>query len=220
MKEKKTISIGPKLSLATLGAAILLLVVVLPAEYGIDPTGFGRLTGISKLSETSHAPTRDFGQTMVFNIEEYDPKAERIEQSFNGLIRLEEAPFRNVTIDLEIEDFGEIEHKFIMPTNATLVYTWELLEAKGDGIYVEFHGHPSTKDAPDYPEDFEQAYNKTEGYSQSASFTAPFPGYHGWYMMNLEEGPITVQLKVSGYWEEHKEMYRAVDGKVIKLVEF
>jgi len=38
--------------------------------------------------------------------------------------------------------------------------------------------------------------------------------------MNLEEGPITVRLQVSGYWQEHKEMYRAVDGKVLKTIEF
>ena len=75
-------------------------------------------------------------------------------------------------------------------------------------------------DAPQYPEGFEQAYSKGEGQSQSGSFTAPFPGYHGWYLMNLEEGATTVRLKVSGYWKEHKEMYRAVDGKVINVVEF
>ena len=220
MTEKKSWSIGEKLGLASLGAAILLVTVVLPAEYGIDPTGFGRLTSIGKLSETAPATGHDFGQKMQFNIAEYDVTAEKIEQSIQGLIQLEDTPFRTETIDLKIEDFGEIEHKFIMPTDTTLVYSWEVLEAKGDGIYYEFHGHPSSDDAVNYPEDFEQAYSKGEGTTQSGSFTTPFPGYHGWYLMNLEEGPITVRLKVSGYWQEHKEMYRAVDGKVIKEVEF
>ena len=119
-----------------------------------------------------------------------------------------------------IEDLGEIEHKFVMPVDTTLVYSWEVLDAKGEGIYYEFHGHPSSDDAANYPEGFEQAYSKGEGSAQSGSFTTPFPGYHGWYIMNLEEGPITVRLKVSGYWQEHKEMYRAVDGKVLNVVEF
>ncbi len=89
------------------GAAVLLIAVILPAEYGIDPTGFGRLAGISSLSEKAPAPARDFGQTMVFNIEEYDPTAEQIEQSIRGLIHLEEKPFLTETIDLKIEDFGK-----------------------------------------------------------------------------------------------------------------
>lgn len=220
MKEKKSWSTSSKLGLAVVGAAVLLVTVVLPAEFGIDPTGFGRLTGISTLSETAPTPARDFGQTMIFNIAEYDPTAEKIEQSIQGLIQLEDEPFRTETIDLKIEDFGEIEHKFIMPTDTTLIYSWEVLEAKGDGVYYEFHGHPSSDDAPNYPEGFEQAYSKGEGTTQSGSFTTPFPGYHGWYLMNLEEGPITVRLKVSGYWREHKEMYRAVDGKVLNVVEF
>lgn len=213
-------SIGKKLGLAALGAVILLIAIVLPAEYGIDPTGFGCLTRIGKLSEPAPASSVDFGQTMVFNIGEYDPTAERIEESIQGLINLEDQPFHTETIDLKIEDFGEIEHKFIMAADTTLIYSWEVVEGKGDGVYYEFHGHPSSADAPSYPEGFEQAYSKGEGQSQSGSFTAPFPGYHGWYLMNLEEGAITVRLKVSGYWQEHKEMYRAVDGKVINVVEF
>ena len=220
MSENKSWSIGKKLTLAALGAVILLVMVVLPAEYGIDPTGFGRLTSISKLSESAPAAGQDFGQAMEFNVAEYDVTAEKIEESIQGLIQLEETPFKTETIDLKIEDFGEMEHKFIMPADTTLVYSWEVLGAKGDGLYFEFHGHPSTADAPNYPEGFEQAYSKGEGTSQSGSFTTPFPGYHGWYLMNLEEGEITVRLKVSGYWKEHKEMYRAIDGKVIHTVEF
>lgn len=220
MTDKKSWSIGKKLGLAAFGAAILLVTVVLPAEYGIDPTGFGRMTSISKLSEPAPAAGQDFGQHMEFNIAEYDVTAERIEQSVQGLIHLEEASFQTETLDIMIEDFGEMEHKFIMESDTTLVYSWEVLDAKGDGVYFDFHGHPSSEDAVNYPQDFEQAYSKGEGISQHGSFTAPFPGYHGWYFMNLEEGAITVRLQISGYWKEHKEMYRAVDGKVIKTVEF
>ena len=52
-----------KLALATLGAAlvaaIVLVTAVLPAEYGVDPTGFGRLTGFVRLSDAAAAPTED-----------------------------------------------------------------------------------------------------------------------------------------------------------------
>jgi hypothetical protein len=38
--------------------------------------------------------------------------------------------------------------------------------------------------------------------------------------MNLEEGPIKIEVTVSGFYDEHKEMHRAVDGKVINTVAF
>src|SRR5690242_4328912 len=47
-----------KLLLATLiaigGAALALVLFVLPAEYAIDPTGFGKATGLAAM----HAPAR------------------------------------------------------------------------------------------------------------------------------------------------------------------
>jgi hypothetical protein len=50
-----------QLALATVGAALVaalvLVTAVLPAEYGIDPTGIGRLTGFARLSEAATAPS-------------------------------------------------------------------------------------------------------------------------------------------------------------------
>lgn len=213
-------SIGTRLLLSAAIAGALLVAFVLPAEYGIDPTGLGKWTGVSALAQDAPAASKNFGQSLDFNVEEYDLTAEQINQSIRGLLHLEDVPFKSETIVLELEDLGEMEHKFILSQDTALLYSWKILNAKGDGVYYEFHGHPSSADASNYPEGFEQAYSKGEGAGQNGSFTAPFPGYHGWYFMNLEEGPIQIELTVSGYYEEHKEMYRAVDGKIINNVEF
>ncbi|PWQ93440.1 hypothetical protein [Leucothrix arctica] len=215
-------TITKRLIVSSIGAAALLVAFVLPAEYGIDPTGVGELTGVKALSKTT-APAKagtDFGQTMNFNIEKYDLEAEEINQSIRGLLKLEDKVFKSETIVIDLEDLGEMEHKFIMKQNSSLLYSWKVLNAKGDGVFYEFHGHPSTADAPNYPDGFEQAYSKGEGFGQSGTFTAPFPGYHGWFFMNLEEGPIKIEITVSGYYDEHKEMHRAVDGVVTNKVEF
>ena len=97
MKEEKSWTTPTKLGLAAAGAAVLLIAVILPAEYGIDPTGFGRLTSISALSENAPAPARDFGQTMVFNIEEYDPhrRADRTIDPRTHSSRGKTVPYRN-----------------------------------------------------------------------------------------------------------------------------
>lgn len=214
--------IAKKLIVASVGAAALLVAFVLPAEHGIDPTGIGELTGVKALSDRA-APTKagtDFGQNLNFNIEPYDLKAEVINQSIGGLLQLHDKVFKSETFVIDVEDFGEMEHKFIMDKNAALLYSWKVLDAKSDGVFYEFHGHPSSTDAPNYPDGFEQAYSKGEGTGQTGSFIAPFPGYHGWFFMNLEEGPIKIEVTVSGFYDEHKEMHRAVDGKVINTVAF
>lgn len=208
--------LGRKLALAAVGAGALLTVFVLPAEFGLDPTGLGERMGITSLSvlvSPASAGT-DFGQALAFSIEDYDLEAETINQNIRGLLDLRDKPFVSETIVLEIDDLGEMEHKFIMKEGETLMYSWRILEASGGGVFYEFHGHPSTKDASNYPEGFEQGYSKGEGLGQNGAFTAPFPGYHGWYFMNLEEGPIKIELIVSGFYSAHKEMYRAIDGKV------
>jgi hypothetical protein len=214
--------LGRKLAMSTIGAGALLAVFVLPAEYGIDPTGLGEFIGVTALSSVvapASAQT-DFGQTLAFNVADYDHQADAINQSIRGLLDLQDEAFKSDTILLEIEDIGEIEHKFIMSEGETLLYSWRILNAVGEGVYYDFHGHPSSADAPNYPDGFEQAYSKGEGMGQNGAFTAPFPGYHGFYFMNLEEGPIQIELTISGYFDAHKEMYRAVNGKVLNNVEF
>lgn len=207
-----------KLCIATFCSATILIVAILPAEYGIDPTGLGDKLGLLALSKPSSSPSSKM--ELSFNIGEYDPKAERINESVQGLIHLEEVPFQSQVIDIEIEDLGEVEYKFIMSADSSFVYSWKVLNSRGEGVYYDFHGHPSSADAKNYPDRFEMAYARGEGTSQNGSFTSPFTGYHGFYFMNIEENAITVRLVISGYWQDHQEMYRAIEGKVIKNVKF
>ena len=43
--------------IAAVSAAVLLVLVVLPAEYGIDPTGFGAAIGLTRLSAAASGDT-------------------------------------------------------------------------------------------------------------------------------------------------------------------
>lgn len=208
-----------KIIAAAIAGVALSVVALLPAEYSIDPNGLGGKLGFTALAQEPETAA-PFDGVLEFNIGDYDPTADRIDRSLQGLIHQEDAPFHSAIIDIEIADFGEIEHKFIMPADTTFVYSWKVLSAVGDGVYYDFHGHPSSADAVNYPDGFEMAYAKGEGTEQHGSFTAPFSGYHGFYFMNIEQGPITVRLTVSGYWQEHKEMYRAVKGEVLKNESF
>lgn len=209
-------SLKTKLLSATGLAAFLLVGGVLPAEFGVDPTGIGAKVGLLALAQEAPAVSQQpFEKVMVFNVEDYDSSAERIERSITGLVTLQEVPFQSETIIIQLEDLGEVEHKFIMQEGMSFVYSWEIKDAVGDGVYYDFHGHPQSADVSEFPEGFEMAYSKSEGAQQSGSFRAPFDGLHGFYFMNLEEGPITIELNVTGFFDDNQEVYRAVDGKIL-----
>lgn len=49
---------------ATLLAAFILISAVLPAEYGIDPTGLGKMTGLTALSAHTKATSQPLAVTL------------------------------------------------------------------------------------------------------------------------------------------------------------
>lgn len=104
-----------KLAAAAVAAGAILTVLVLPAEYGIYPTGVGKAIGVTALSGiASPAAAADFGQTLSSSIETYDLGADIINQPIRGLIKLQDARFKSETILIDIENLGEVEHKFIL----------------------------------------------------------------------------------------------------------
>ncbi|MCI5046359.1 MAG: hypothetical protein MRY59_02560, partial [Aquisalinus sp.] len=129
--------------------------------------------------------------------------------------------FKTETISIEIEEFGEVEHKAFMPQGGAFTYSWEVVgDTPNGGVYFDFHGHPSSADADKYPEGFEQSYGEGEVRAQSGVLNAGFPGYHGWFFLNLEERPVTLNLTISGFYDSHQEMYRAVEGTIVHSADF
>ena len=191
---------------AYIGAAALLVAAVLPAEYGIDPLGIGKLTGISKLAEDREA-TNVVVDTGT--------------ESVDGVAHIRETPFKTKTLRIDIADFGSVEHKLLMSKGDTVVFSWQVEgETSDGGVYFDMHGHPSSENKADFPEGFAQSYQTGELPSQSGGFAAPFDGYHGWYLLNIEARDITVVIELSGYWEKDIELYREVNGEILTLVEY
>ena len=62
----------------------------------------------------------------------------------------------------------------------------------GSDVWHEFHGHtPQTV----------TFYKKAAGVTHHGSLTAPFDGIHGWYFENRSKAPVTVRLRLSGFYE-------------------
>jgi len=89
-----------KILLATAGAAvaagIILITAVLPAEYGIDPLGTGRLLGLTDLSGGAAS----------------------------GAIKRQDAAYKTNTATFEIGPYEFIEFKYRLEQGATMIYSW------------------------------------------------------------------------------------------------
>ena len=111
------------------------------------------------------------------------------------------AGYRTDVIDVPIQ--GELEYMVRMSADGTMVYAWEV-PSVGDPelFYTEFHGH--TEAAPG--KEGEHAgdlmfYEKAAGAKASGSLIAPWQGIHGWYWQNKSGAPVTVRLRMSGFYE-------------------
>lgn len=162
-------------------ATVLTILVVLPAEFGRDPTGFGRMTGLDKLA----------------------PQHEEVIEIAAGPTapaQFQEAPYRSDTIEIPLVANGdksgrsELEYKVRMKTGETLVYSWEVEGAAEDEFYFDLHGETPAPDVKVV--EFKQATaNRSHG-----SLTAPIDGVHGWYWQNKSANPVKVRLKLSGFY--------------------
>ncbi len=199
--------------LALVAAAVVTVLFVLPAEYGVDPTGIGANLGlldIAATAETLEGGTASGGNTVVEGTwpgipEEFD----FYEPDILGdpYSRTQTAKFRSDTLTIELDVGEQTEYKAIMKQGDALVYHWKL--DKGI-VYTDFHADPGENAAAaGYPDQYYIRYAESETAESSGSLVAPFDGNHGWYWLNIEEEPITITLEVHGYYDRVEELMRS-----------
>lgn len=98
----------------------------------------------------------------------------------------------SLTIDLALD--GAVEYKALMNQGDTLVYAWQ---ARGGDVYYDFHAHP-----PDANPDFFTRYKEGEGQADQGTVLAAYAGQHGWYWLNISNGPVSIELEVAGFYDE------------------
>jgi len=201
------------LLLATAGAlllaGILLVVAVLPAEYGIDPTGAGRTLGIKGMSVARQAPLAPpLDPAVQQATEEAQAAAPWTEKEFaapppiDTFAHIHDAEPARDTVRITLKEGEEVEYKALLAKGEAMFYSWSIPE--GD-IYYDFHGEPTQGN---FPEGYFLSYGEGEAGGQKGSFVAPFAGHHGWYWLNYNEEPVTIELTIEGYYSSHAELYR------------
>ncbi len=153
--------------LACLFATVLFVLVVLPAEYNIDPTGFGATLGLTVL-----APSGAVAVTSAM-----------AEGSGNGS-RSDEAV-------IIVPAKSGLEYKFQLAQYAKLQYQWN---SAGSDLYFDLHGEPDGGE-PGYFESYAEATaNEMKG-AITAPFAGSHGWY--WRNRSDNEAVITLKTSGS-----------------------
>jgi hypothetical protein len=182
---------------AVVVAALLLVTVVLPAQYGIDPTGAGRLMGLTALSSAGTRTieiTDVIGGNEVIRTVEIADAGEPTPLPNPAVFQQGAEPTHTETLRVPIGPNEETEVKVVMSVGKMILFSWEV--DRGD-IYSDYHGHD-----PALGSAFWVRYREQQASSRGdGSLVAPFDGEHGWYWVNYNEYPVVVTLTVTGFYD-------------------
>lgn len=175
-------------------ATVLLVTFVLPAEYGVDFTGAGRLLGLTTMGERKMAAASSASSpimTVTAPASANKTIAAAVQYStISGL------PLRVDEIDVRLGPNGQIEYKTVLPEGESMVFTWD---AGGANLEFDFHGEPASG-----PSGAFLSFHKGTASKSGGSLKAPFTGTHGWYWKNLTAKNVVIKLRVSGFYSEIK----------------
>jgi len=185
--------------IAALAAGALLVLVVLPAEYGFDPTGAGSVLGLTEMgriksqlaSEASAdaeipPPPAAAGQPAAAQ----PPSAVTHEA---GAPETSGAPSSDPTMMTDervitlAPDAGH-EIKLSMLKGARVRFEWFTdgpgvnFDTHADGAGIRYHGYDKGRNTP----------------RQAGELVAAFDGGHGWFWRNRSGQTLTLTLRVAG----------------------
>lgn len=199
--------------LAAMAALVLLIAVVLPAEYGIDPTGAGRALRLTEMGDIKQQlaaeaaadaaaaapaallPTTGEAGMATASAAEIPVMA--------AVAATQKGPTQAAAPKIEWRDEmpliltpGEgAEIKLKMTQGAKAQYAWVV---EGGEVNFDTHGDAPGKSI---------SYEKGRGVSTDAGvLEAAFTGNHGWYWRNRGQSSVTVILRTRGDYTEIKKM--------------
>lgn len=195
--------------IALTAAIVLLITVVLPAEYAIDPTGIGRALGLTEMGEiktqlaqeaaadkansqvltASKADVSDSLRTKV----EVSPSIEVTSQDAESVDAIE--PVWKDRIMLSLKPGQGAEVKLVMKKGQTAQFKWV---SKGGAVNFDTHGDGNGNSI---------SYEKGRGIPKDeGNLVAAFTGNHGWFFRNRNENTVMVILRTSGEYSQMKRV--------------
>ncbi|WP_299624035.1 transmembrane anchor protein [Pelagibius sp.] len=205
-------------AVAMVAAAAILVTVVLPAEYGIDPTGAGRILGLTEMGEikvqlaaeaeadraeanaetarTDAAPLPT-PQAMPETPTAVEPNPDNPEPAVDRLATApatEPAPWRD-EISITLAPGQGTEVKLVMRAGAKARFEWT---ANGGLLNYDTHGDGGGNKI---------SYEKGRGVpGDEGELEAAFDGNHGWFWRNRTDRDVTMTLRTEGAYLEMKRV--------------
>jgi hypothetical protein len=196
-------------------AAALLVTVVLPAEYGLDPSGVGRALGLAEMGEIKTQLAEEAEADRAKDQAGQAPAAPGAPatpadpQQRSGLLgslfaqlvigsaqAQTPAAAKSQVFSVTLKPGEGTEVKADMKKGAKLTYSWK---AEGGTVNHDTHG--------DGPGGNEISYSKGRGVpGDEGELTAAFDGNHGWFWRNRGSAPVTVKLTAAGAFGSLKHM--------------
>jgi hypothetical protein len=182
-------------TLIALAAAIVILVTaVLPGEYGIDPTGIGRVLGLTQMGEIKMQLAEEAAA---------DRAAPRLEEPADApqgdVAAIEPAPAsadlgdgaRTDEISVTLRPGQGAEVKLTMETGRRVQFEWNV---EGGVANYDLHGDGGGNQI---------SYQQGRGVpGHSGEFEAAFDGSHGWFWRNRGTSDVTITLRTRGAYTD------------------
>ncbi|MFH2060318.1 MAG: hypothetical protein ABIJ59_15650 [Pseudomonadota bacterium] len=197
---------------AAVVAAVLLITTVLPAEYGIDPTGIGQAIGLKKMGEIKVQLAEEAAA------EKTQALLQKDEQKLDEITMV---PTERESTDRDRQDLSEkrggtqekeatkspekiaaswkdqvsvslkpgqgVEFKLVMEKGAKAWFEWT---ANGSQLNFDAHGNGDGRSIQ---------YDKGRGVPKDEGvLNAAFKGDHGWFWRNRTDQTVTLTLKTKG----------------------
>ena len=180
-------------AIAALVATVILVTVVMPAEYGVDPTGIGRLLGLTEMGETKARLAREaVGEAVASAVSDTaasvaapvaatppSPAPSPVLPPTNG---------RSDVATYTLAPGQATEIKLVMRKEARVQFAWSTnrgvvnYDTHADAPGIRYHGYKKG----------------TATQADSGVLVAAFDGQHGWFWRNRGADTVIVTLRTSG----------------------
>lgn len=177
--------------IAIAGAAALLVTVVLPSEYGIDPTGIGRVLGLTEMGEIKVQLAEEAAADLAIETPTND--------ILSAAAAVNQPAERTDRKQITLAPGEAAEIKVSANKGASITYNWSV---SGGTVNYDTHGDPLVR-----RRGFYHGYGKGKASTgENGSIVAAFDGTHGWYWRNRSGQSVTVTLQTSGAYSDIKRV--------------
>ncbi|NBX02884.1 MAG: transmembrane anchor protein [Alphaproteobacteria bacterium] len=194
-------------------ASALLVTVVMPAEYGIDPTGIGKVTGLKTMGEIKMSLAEEAAREKMTaaDVAKLASSAQPLSQvaKLQPVSAAEAAtPVEQPSAPVAAKERSDETKVTLAPDQGTEV---KVTLKKGEKVHYEwtstgkvnFDNHADSKELNiDY-----HGYGKGVGQaSDKGVIEAAFDGHHGWFWRNRTKETVTLTLKTTGAYTDINRM--------------